>query len=57
MERHKAESKRAKQQIKREKERRNEIEKAQGSSEHLIQTLIDTIEGEVFVKDRNGKYL
>ena len=57
MERHKAESKRAKPQIKHEKERRREPEKALRSSEHLIQTLIDTIEGEVFVKDRNGKYL
>jgi PAS domain S-box-containing protein len=26
-------------------------------SQHLLQTLIDTIEGEVFVKDTNGKYL
>ena len=57
MERHKAQSKRAKQQIKREKERRNETGKELFSSEYLIQTLIDTIEGEVFVKDGDGKYL
>ena len=27
------------------------------NSPHLLQTIIDTIEGEVFVKDTNGKYL
>lgn len=26
-------------------------------SQHLLQTVIDTVEGEVFVKDSNGKYL
>ena len=57
MERHTTEPKRAKQQIKDEKEVRREIGKAQHSSDPLIQAIIDTIEGEVFVKDRNGKYL
>ena len=57
MERHTAETKRAKQQIKNEKERNRKTEKVLRSSEYLIQTIIDTIEGEIFVKDRNGKYL
>ena len=32
-------------------------ESALKDSQRLLQTLIDTIEGEVFVKDINGKYL
>lgn len=27
------------------------------NSQHLLQIILDTIEGEVFVKDTNGKYL
>ena len=34
-----------------------ETEQALRNSRHLLQTAIDTIEGEVFVKDVNGKYL
>ena len=57
MERQKADSKKAKPQITDEKERRRKTGKVLRHSEYLIQTIIDTIEGEIFVKDRNGKYL
>ena len=36
---------------------RADTEQALKDSQRLLQTLIDTIEGEVFVKDTNGKYL
>jgi len=32
-------------------------EQTRTDSQNLLQTLIDTIEGEVFIKDVNGKYL
>ena len=38
-------------------EERAENEHALKDSQRLLQTVIDTIEGEVFVKDSNGKYL
>ena len=47
----------ANQQLKQEIEERAETEQALKDSQGLLQTLIDTIEGEVFVKDANGKYL
>jgi len=36
---------------------RKEAEQTLKNSQRLLQTVIDTIEGEVFVKDVNGKYL
>jgi len=45
------------QQLKQEIEERAETEQALKDSQRLLQTVIDTIEGEVFVKDVNGKYL
>ena len=47
----------ANQQLKQEIEERAETEQALKESQRLLQTVIDTIEGEVFVKDTNGKYL
>jgi len=47
----------ANQKLKQEIEERAETEEALIDSQHLLQTVIDTIEGEVFVKDTNGKYL
>jgi len=46
-----------KQQLKQEIEDRAETEQVLKDSQLLLQTLIDAIEGEVFVKDTNGKYL
>lgn len=45
------------EELEREIEARAENEQALKDSQHLLQTVIDTIEGEVFVKDTNGKYL
>jgi PAS domain S-box-containing protein len=45
------------QQLKQEIEENAVIEPARKDSQRLLQTLIDTIKGEVFVKDTNGKYL
>ena len=47
----------ANQHFKQEIEERAETEQALKSSQRLLQTVTDTIEGEVFVKDTNGKYL
>ena len=47
----------ANQQLKQEIEARAVTEQALKSSQRLLQTVTDTIEGEVFVKDTNGKYL
>ena len=47
----------ANQQLKQEIEERTETKQAMKDSQRLLQTVIDTIEGEVFVKDTNGKYL
>jgi len=47
----------ANRQLKQEIEERAEIEQALKDSQRLLQTVINTIEGEVFVKDTNGKYL
>jgi hypothetical protein len=38
-------------------EKRTVTEQALKDSQRLLQTVIDTIEGEVFVKDTDGKYL
>jgi len=57
MEKRNAELTVANQQLKQEIEERSVTEQALKGSQHLLQTLIDTIEGEVFVKDTNGKYL
>ncbi len=45
------------EELEREIEARAENEQALKDSQRLLQTVIDTIEGEVFVKDTNGKYL
>jgi formate hydrogenlyase transcriptional activator len=47
----------ANQKLKQEIEERAETEQALIDSLRLLQTVIDTIEGEVFVKDTHGKYL
>ncbi|MBW1643350.1 MAG: hypothetical protein JRJ76_10975, partial [Deltaproteobacteria bacterium] len=47
----------ANQQLKQEIEERPENEQALKDSQRLFQLILDTIEGEVFVKDTNGKYL
>ncbi|MCP4629866.1 MAG: PAS domain S-box protein [bacterium] len=47
----------ANQQLKQEIEEHAVTEQAVKNSKRLLQTLIDAIEGEVFVKDTNGKYL
>jgi PAS domain S-box-containing protein len=47
----------ANQKLKQEIEERAETEQALIDSQRLLQTVIDTIEGEVFVKDTHGKYL
>ena len=45
------------QKLKQEIEERAETDQALIDSQRLLQTVIDTIEGEVFVKDTHGKYL
>jgi len=45
------------QQLKQEIEEVTVSEQALKISQRLLQTLIDTVEGEMFVKDANGKYL
>ena len=45
------------EELEQEIEERAENEQALKDYQRLLQTLIDTIEGEVFVKDTNGKYL
>ena len=57
MEKHAAELIEANQQLKHEIKERAENELALKNSQHLLKTLIDTIEGEAFIKDKNGKYL
>jgi len=52
-----AKSIKANQQLKQEIEERPENEQALKDSQRLFQLILDTIEGEVFVKDTNGKYL
>ncbi len=47
----------ANQQRKQEIDALTETKHALKDSRHLLQMIIDTIEGEVFVKDSNGKYL
>ncbi|MBW2208040.1 MAG: PAS domain-containing protein, partial [Deltaproteobacteria bacterium] len=47
----------ANQKLKQEIEERAETEQALKDSQRLLQTVIDSIEGEVFVKDTHGKYL
>jgi chemotaxis protein methyltransferase CheR len=47
----------ANQKLKQEIEERAETGQALIDYQHLLQTVIDTIEGEVFVKDTHGKYL
>jgi len=47
----------ANQNLKQEIEEHAATEQAQRNSQHLLQMAIDTIAGEVFVKDVNGKYL
>ncbi len=47
----------ANRQLKQESEERAQTEQALKKSQQLLQTLIDTIEWEVFAKDSNGKYL
>jgi len=43
------------QQLKHEIKERAENELALKNSQHLLKTLIDTIEGEAFIKDKNGR--
>jgi len=45
------------QQLKLEVEERAETEETMKKSRHLLETLMDTIEGEAFIKDASGKYL
>ena len=45
------------EELEQEIEERTETKQAMKDSQRLLQTVIDTIEGEVFVKDTNGKYL
>jgi len=47
----------ANQQLKQEIEEATVSEQALKDSQRLLQLILDTIEGEVFVKDTNGKYL
>jgi PAS domain S-box-containing protein len=47
----------ANRQLKQEIEERAENEQALKDSQRMLQIILDTIEGEVFVKDTNGKYL
>ena len=47
----------ANQRLKQKIEERPVTEQALKNSQRLFQTVLDTIEGEVFVKDSNGKYL
>jgi len=47
----------ANRKLKQEIDERAETEQALKDSQRLLQIVIDTIEGEVFVKDVNGKYL
>lgn len=44
-------------EIQSESEKRARVERAVQDSQRLLQTIIDSIEGEVFVKDKNGIYL
>jgi PAS domain S-box-containing protein len=57
MESGKAKLIKANQQLKQEIEERPENEQALKDSQRLFQVILDTIEGEVFVKDTNDKYL
>jgi len=50
-------SKQINRKLEQEKARRATAEQHLQNSQYLLQTLIDTIEGEVFVKDPNGVYL
>ena len=45
------------EELAQEIEERTVTEQTLKDSQRLLQTVIDTIEGEVFVKDTNGKYL